>query len=99
MKNGKLYLCNTTACIEHFNKNLELIPGKDYLELEKVRDVREVFEFLITPPPFCKYCNRAGVTFGHDWGYLRRIFLNGFDKFLVQRHSENIWPDFLHFLL
>lgn len=71
MKNGKLYPCNTTACIEHFNryfgKNLKLIPGKDYLELEKVRDIQEVFEFLITPPPFCKYCNRAGVTFGHDW--------------------------------
>lgn len=71
MKNGKIYPCNTTACIEHFNKyfgkNLELIPGKDYLELDRVKDIQEVFQFLITPPPFCRYCNRAGVTFGHEW--------------------------------
>lgn len=71
MKNGKIYPCNTTACIEHFNRyfdqNLELVPGKDYLELEKVEDIQEIFEFLITPPSFCRYCNRAGVTFGYDW--------------------------------
>lgn len=71
MKNGKIYPCNTTACIEHFNKyfskNLKLIPGKDFLELEKVKNIQEVFEFLITPPPFFRYCNRAGVTFGHEW--------------------------------
>lgn len=71
MKNGKIYPCNTTACIEHFNryfeKNLELVPRKDYLELEKVKDIQEIFEFLITPPSFCRYCNRAGVTFGYDW--------------------------------
>lgn len=76
MKNGKIYPCNTTACIEHFNKyfnkNLELIPGKDYLELEKVKDIQEIFEFLITPPPFCRYCNRAGVTFGYDWAVSRK---------------------------
>lgn len=71
MRNGRIYPCNTTACIGHFNKyfdkNLKLIPGKDYLELEKVRDVQEILEFLVTPPPFCRYCNRAGVTFGHSW--------------------------------
>lgn len=71
MKNGKIYPCNTTACIEHFNKyfgkTLELIPGKDFLELEKVESIDEVFKFLITPPHFCRYCNRAGVTFGYDW--------------------------------
>ena len=71
MKNGKIYPCNTTACIEHFNryfdKNLELVLGKDYLELEKVEDIQEILEFLVTPPSFCRYCNRAGVTFGYDW--------------------------------
>ena len=76
MKNGKIYPCNTTACIEHFNryfgKNLELIPGKDYLELDKVKNIQEIFEFLITPPPFCRYCNRAGVTFGYDWEVSKR---------------------------
>ncbi len=71
MKNGKIYPCNTTACIEHFNKYfgkaLKLIPGKDYIELDKVNSLSEIFEFLIAPPAFCRYCNRAGVTFGYDW--------------------------------
>lgn len=76
MKNGKIYPCNTTACIEHFNKyfgqNLKLVPDKDYIELSKVRNIDEIFEFLITPPPFCKYCNRAGVTFGYEWGVSKK---------------------------
>lgn len=71
MKNGKIYPCNTTACIEHFNKyfgqNLELQAGKDFIELSRVKNMDEIFEFLITPPPFCRYCNRVGVTFGHEW--------------------------------
>ena len=71
MKNGKIYPCNTTACIEHFNKyfnkDIKLIPGKDFLELEKVKDIQEVLEFLITPPHLCRYCHRTGVTFGYDW--------------------------------
>lgn len=76
MKNGKIYPCNTTACIEHFNKyfgkDLKLIAGKDYLELDKVSDINEIFDFLVTPPPFCRYCNRAGVTFGYDWEVSKR---------------------------
>lgn len=76
MKKGRIYPCNTTACIEHFNKyfgkDLKLIEGKDYLELEKVKDIQEVFTFLVTPSPFCKYCNRAGVTFGYDWGVSKK---------------------------
>lgn len=39
MKNGRIYPCNTTACIDNFNKDLELIPGKDYLELEKIENI------------------------------------------------------------
>lgn len=76
MKNGRIYPCNTTACIEHFNKyfgtDLKLMPGRDYLELDQVKDIQEVFEFLVAPPPFCKYCNRAGVTFGYDWEVSRK---------------------------
>ncbi|MDR2176931.1 MAG: hypothetical protein LBP20_02685, partial [Treponema sp.] len=71
MKNGIIYPCNTIAGIEHFNKyfnkNLEVSSG-DILELKKVRDINEVYEFLYTPKPFCKYCNRYGVEFGIKYG-------------------------------
>jgi MoaA/NifB/PqqE/SkfB family radical SAM enzyme len=67
MKDGLIYPCNTIAGIEHFNKyfnkNLEVMAG-DVLELHKVKDINEVYEFLYTPKPFCKYCNRQGVEFG-----------------------------------
>jgi hypothetical protein len=71
MKDGIIYLCNTIAGIEHFNKyfnqNMEVASG-DILELSKVRSIKEVYEFLCSPKPFCKYCNRKGVEFGITYG-------------------------------
>jgi MoaA/NifB/PqqE/SkfB family radical SAM enzyme len=71
MKDGLIYPCNTIAGIEHFNKyfnkNLKVTAG-DVLELHKARDINEVYEFLYTPKPFCKYCNRQGVEFGIEYG-------------------------------
>jgi MoaA/NifB/PqqE/SkfB family radical SAM enzyme len=71
MKDGIIYPCNTIAGIEHFNKyfnkNLEVSSG-DVLELSKVQDIHEVYEFLYTSKPFCKYCNRKGVEFGIKYG-------------------------------
>ncbi|MDR2602915.1 MAG: radical SAM protein [Spirochaetaceae bacterium] len=71
MKNGLIYPCNTIAGIEHFNKyfnkNFE-VTAKDVLDLHKVKDINEVYEFLYTPKPFCKYCNRKGVEFGIKYG-------------------------------
>jgi MoaA/NifB/PqqE/SkfB family radical SAM enzyme len=75
MKDGLIYPCNTIAGIEHFNKyfnkNLEVTAG-DVLELHKVRDINEIYEFLHTPKPFCKYCNRQGVEFGIKYGHSKR---------------------------
>jgi MoaA/NifB/PqqE/SkfB family radical SAM enzyme len=75
MKDGMIYPCNTIAGIEHFNKyfkkNLEVLP-QDILELHKVKDIHEVYEFLYTPKQFCKYCNRQGVEFGIKYGNSKR---------------------------
>jgi MoaA/NifB/PqqE/SkfB family radical SAM enzyme len=71
MKEGLIYPCNTIAGIKHFNqyftKNLEVAAG-DVLELHNVKDINELYEFLYTPKPFCKYCNRKGVEFGIKYG-------------------------------
>jgi MoaA/NifB/PqqE/SkfB family radical SAM enzyme len=71
MKDGLIYPCNTIAGIEHFNKyfneNLK-VTADDVLELHNVKDINEIYEFLYTPKPFCKYCNRQGVEFGIKYG-------------------------------
>jgi MoaA/NifB/PqqE/SkfB family radical SAM enzyme len=71
MKDGKIYPCNTIAGIEHFNKyfNKKLeVTVDNVLELDKVKNINEVYKFLHTPKPFCKYCNRRGVVFGIQYG-------------------------------
>jgi MoaA/NifB/PqqE/SkfB family radical SAM enzyme len=71
MKDGKIYPCNTIAGIGHFNKyfnkNLEVMPD-DVLELHNVKDINEIYAFLHTSKPFCRYCNRKGVVFGIKYG-------------------------------
>jgi MoaA/NifB/PqqE/SkfB family radical SAM enzyme len=75
MKDGKIYPCNTIAGIGHFNryfnKDLE-VTAEDVLELHTVKDINEVYTFLYTPKPFCKYCNRKGVEFGIPYGNSKR---------------------------
>ena len=67
IKNGIIYPCNTIAGITHFNKqfkqNLNL-TSEDTLEINKVNNVEEIIQFLCTPKPFCRYCNRAGLELG-----------------------------------
>jgi MoaA/NifB/PqqE/SkfB family radical SAM enzyme len=75
MKEGKIYACNTIAGIGHFNryfnKNLEVTKA-DVLELHNVKDIQEIYEYLCTPKPFCKYCNRKGVELGIQYGASKR---------------------------
>jgi len=71
MKNGVIYPCNTIACIEHFNGyfNTKLeVTEKDYININGVKNIGEIYDFLITHKPFCKYCNRRGVVFGIKYG-------------------------------
>lgn len=75
MKNGMIYPCNTIACIEHFNRffNVKLeVTEADYIDINKVDTIEEIYDFLIRPKPFCKYCNRKGVVFGIPWKVSRK---------------------------
>jgi MoaA/NifB/PqqE/SkfB family radical SAM enzyme len=64
--NGKLYQCETTAFIKHFNKyfneNLE-VTENDYIDIYQVKDLDEILEFLCKPVPFCRYCKTKDVDF------------------------------------
>jgi MoaA/NifB/PqqE/SkfB family radical SAM enzyme len=75
MKNGLIYPCNTIACICHFNdffgKNMKIMR-EDVIEINQVKSITEIYEFLIKPKPFCKYCNRKGVKFGIKYGVSKK---------------------------
>ena len=75
MENGLIYPCNPIAKAKYFNKyfdkNME-ITKSDTLDLHTVASIDEVFEFLCSPKPFCRYCNRRGLVLGIKHGLSER---------------------------
>ena len=71
IKGRNLYNCSVTACIEHFNtafgKNLTL-QSEDYLDLFSDISARDILNYISTPTPFCRYCNREKLKLGQTWG-------------------------------
>jgi len=76
LRDGKIFPCLVTAYINHFNdyfgQELRLSEG-DFINIYDVIDIREIYNFFITPHPFCKYCNRKGVQFGIKYGISERV--------------------------
>lgn len=67
---GRLYPCTVAPNVHHFNKSfstcLELADG-DALNIYRVMEASEIFDFLSTPKPFCRYCDVRNRSFGHKW--------------------------------
>lgn len=67
LKNGKFFTCIMPAHIEHFNKyfdkNLE-VTEHDCIDIYKAQNIEEILNFLVTPPPFCKYCDMSSYKNG-----------------------------------
>ena len=70
LKNGKLYTCTLIPNIEHFNKhfnkNLQVCE-EDYIDIYKVKNKEEIFDFLSKPAPFCRYCNPDIKDYSLNW--------------------------------
>lgn len=70
LSHGRIYPCPVIPNIKYFNKrfNTKLyVSEKDSINIYKVKDIKEIMEFLAKPVPFCRYCN----TFKNDpvsWG-------------------------------
>jgi uncharacterized radical SAM superfamily Fe-S cluster-containing enzyme len=62
-------MCSTIAYIEHFNryfnKNLQVTDG-DFVDIHKIKDIREILEYLAKPCDFCRYCDNSKKT-DHRW--------------------------------
>lgn len=66
---GKFFSCpfscqSNRIFNKKFNQNLRLTES-DYLDIYKVKDMQEIFEFAARPKYYCRYC--CGVTRGFDW--------------------------------
>jgi MoaA/NifB/PqqE/SkfB family radical SAM enzyme len=72
---GKIYPCPMTAYVRHFNRyfatNLA-VTENDYIDIFKVKNIGEVFDFLCKPIPFCRYCNNRKITYRMNWGVSKK---------------------------
>jgi len=76
LKDGIVYPCMVIANIRHFNEyfNQDLqLSNDDVINIYDANDIKEIKEFLITPKPFCKYCNRKAVKFGIPFGISEKV--------------------------
>jgi MoaA/NifB/PqqE/SkfB family radical SAM enzyme len=75
LRDGKLFTCVVIAYIsifnEYFNKNLE-VTERDYIDIYKVKNKNEIFNFLNKPVPFCRYCNIHEIKQGIEWKTSRK---------------------------
>jgi len=70
LDDGKIYTCATIPYIKYFNKQFKTdikTCDKDYIDIYKVNNIDEIFDFLCKPMPFCRYCNTKEPKYGIDW--------------------------------
>jgi MoaA/NifB/PqqE/SkfB family radical SAM enzyme len=70
LKHGRLYMCAIAAHInifnEYFNQDFS-ISDADYIDIYKIQTVDEIFKFLNTPVPFCRYCTHKYEETRTEW--------------------------------
>ncbi|GHV42896.1 hypothetical protein AGMMS49546_22980 [Spirochaetia bacterium] len=72
LEDGKLFTCARIPNIKYFNRyfneNLK-VTESDYIDIYKARDMHEIFSFLSSPPPFCRYCPGEVSS---EWGISKK---------------------------
>ena len=72
---GKLYVCSISAYFRHFNNYFKLgIPSadRDSLDIYKIKDKEELYDFITAPVPCCKYCDIKNQVFDVKWGHSKK---------------------------
>jgi MoaA/NifB/PqqE/SkfB family radical SAM enzyme len=75
LRDGKIYQCCTTAHLKHFTKHFgEMFPitKRDYVDIYKVKSIKEVQKFLARPVPFCVYCGIKNIITDIEWGITKK---------------------------
>jgi MoaA/NifB/PqqE/SkfB family radical SAM enzyme len=72
---GKLYKCWRIAYIQYFNtafnQKLE-VTKNDYIDIFKVKNIKEILKKLRKPFPFCRYCNMEEPETDLKWKVSRK---------------------------
>jgi MoaA/NifB/PqqE/SkfB family radical SAM enzyme len=59
IQNGKIYLCqqiyNSKILEKAFDVNFS-ISNEDFLDLNRIKNIQEILDFISHPSPFCRYC-------------------------------------------
>lgn len=75
LRDGRIYPCPIAAHAHYFNerfgKNL-YVGEMNSISIYDAKDIKEVFDFLKRPIPFCRHCNIRGYTFDLPWGISKR---------------------------
>jgi MoaA/NifB/PqqE/SkfB family radical SAM enzyme len=75
LREGKIFTCAVAAHIKlfnkYFNQNLALTDA-DFISLDKIKDKKELLEYLSKPIPFCRYCRTKEAKFGELWGISKK---------------------------
>lgn len=71
--NGRIFPCSQSACVRHLNNRFGLDfkwEEGDYIEVDRLKDVKEIRRMTRRPVPFCGYCRHQTFT---DYGPSRRV--------------------------
>lgn len=75
MDNGRIYTCSLIPYVKYFNaqfgKNL-IVTDKDSIDIYKAESIQEILDFIATPMPFCRYCNRKGTIWDIGFGITKK---------------------------
>jgi hypothetical protein len=75
LENGRLATCPIPFVIKQFNnffhQNIPVLKS-DTIDIYKVKNIEEIFDFLRQPNTQCKYCNLKGIKYGINWSVSKR---------------------------
>ncbi|MDR0551496.1 MAG: 4Fe-4S cluster-binding domain-containing protein [Spirochaetaceae bacterium] len=75
LRDGRIYTCCIAGHIrffnEYFNQSLA-VREEDYVDIYKIKNIKEIIDFLEKPFPFCRYCKPQDIQFAQAWGISKK---------------------------
>lgn len=75
LKDGKLSTCCLPLVAERFNNFFDEkfeVANNDYIDIYSAKNIKEIYDFLSKPMPFCRYCKIREWEVGIEWGISKK---------------------------